>query len=96
MVNRFFDESRLALRNSLLALGAMLVMMGVLVFLFPEFIAFLLAAFIVFIGTTLLVAGVKVWQIEKALATRPQTGSTPFDLGHGERYYQRTFTFIVR
>jgi len=96
MPNRLFDDNRLALRNSLLALGGVLVMMGVLVFLFPEFIAFLLAAFIVFVGATLLVAGVKVWRIEKALATRPLAGSTPFDLGHGERYYQRTFTFIVR
>jgi len=96
MQNRLFDESRLALRNSLFSLGAVLVTMGVLVFLFPEFIAFLLAAFIVFIGTTLLVAGVKVWRIEKALAARPLAEDAPFDLGHSERYYQRTFTFIVR
>lgn len=96
MVNRIFEESRQALRNSLLALGGVLVTMGVLVFLFPQFIAFLLAAFIVFAGVLLLIAGVKVWRIEKAPATRPPAGSAPFDLGRGERYYRRTFTFTLR
>ncbi len=96
MVNRIFYESRQALRNSLLTLGAVLVTMGVLVFLFPQLIAFLLAAFILFVGVSLLVAGVKVWRLQKALATRPPVGSTPFDLGHRDRYYRRTFTFILR
>ncbi|UCD10815.1 MAG: hypothetical protein JSU88_09035 [Nitrospinaceae bacterium] len=92
--NDIFDQGYRAMRKGLLTLGVFLVALAILIFIFPEFIAFLFASFILFAGVSILLAAYRVWKMKNRIFDW-QDSFGPYGEGDNMRR-QRTITFILR
>ena len=100
MFNRRFTpydslfEGQRTFSKSLLLLGAALMALAALIFMFPELIAFLFAGFILFAGVSILLAGARAYRSKQWTAESPLPYAS-FEERRTPRY-RRTFTYIVR
>ncbi len=96
--NDIFDQGYKALRNSTFLFSAVMIGLGILIFMFPQLIAFMIAAFILFLGVSALVIGYKIWKLKNT--ARPfeweeEQVFEPEDV-EGHRHSQKRITFIMR
>ncbi|MFQ5449412.1 MAG: hypothetical protein ACE5E9_02220 [Nitrospinaceae bacterium] len=96
--NDLFDEGYKALRGGILLIGVSLTLLGVLIFLFPNLMAFIFASFFLFVGVSALVLGYKIWKLKNQV--RPFEWSEGWNAdtmnGGTAGYSRKTITFIMR
>lgn len=94
----FVSDAFGTLFTASLLMGISLLLLGILIFTYPQLIGFLFAAFIVAVGSTMLYGAWKVWKIKREVKavqdewmTRPE-----FDEVKRHPYTFRRVTWIVR
>lgn len=98
--NDIFSESYRSLMGGVLLLGFALVVLGIMIFMFPELIGFLFAALILSAGAVVLYWAYRVWQFKKHVTEykmEQETEPLVYELrreGTGNNY--RRFTFIMK
>ncbi|MFQ5481720.1 MAG: hypothetical protein ACE5ER_03085 [Nitrospinaceae bacterium] len=96
----WFSQGYRSLLGGILVLGTALVLLGVLIFAFPELIAFLAAAMILTAGGLFLYWAYQIWKLRKHVETvevdQPHEPLVCEIRGNGPNYAYRRITMIMR
>lgn len=96
--NDIFDQGYKAVRKSVLLFGLFFTALGILIFMFPKLIAYMVAFFILTVGIFGLILGYRIWKLRNQ--ARPfnwedEPLKTNIEVETPESY-RRTITFIMR
>ncbi len=93
-----FDQGYKALRKGVLLFGLFFTALGIMIFMFPKLIAYMVAFFILSVGIFGLMLGYRIWKLRNQ--------ARPFDWENeplktqveveNPASYRRTITFILR
>ncbi|QPJ60564.1 MAG: hypothetical protein G3M70_01140 [Candidatus Nitronauta litoralis] len=94
----FVSDAFGTLFTASLLMGLSLLALGVLIFVFPQLIGFLVAAFILFAGGAVLYGAWKVWQVKREVKAVQDEWMTQPEFEEIKRrpYTFRRVTWIVR
>lgn len=96
--NDIFMDGYKALLRWMLVFGTAMVLIGVLIFIFPALIGFMIAGAILFIGFIALYWGYNVWKFRKHI-TKLETFNEPFFAEmdfEKPQYYHRKVHIVVK
>lgn len=95
-----FSESYRSLMGGVLLLGSALVVLGIMIFMFPELIGFLFATLILSAGAVVLYWAYRVWRFKKHVTgyrMEQETEPLVYELRRdGPGYNYRRFTLIMK
>ena len=95
-----FNESYRLLMEGILLLGGSLVVLGILIFMFPQLIGFMYATFILAAGAVVLYWACHFWKFKMHVigySMEHETKSLVYDVHRdGPGYSYRRFTLIVK
>lgn len=94
----FISDAFGTLFSATLLVGISLLMLGILIFTYPQLIGFLFAAFILMAGGVVLYGAWKVWRFKKDVKAVQQEWMTNTEFNEVKRhpYTFRRVTWIVR